>query len=133
MKIVINGCYGGFGLSHEAVLRYYELKGQKVYAIKDKFDDWIYSTVPEDEYNRLHREAYSGEKRDFTKFNAVYLSYYNMERNDPALIQVIEEMGSAASGQFSELHIVNIPDDVKWEIQEYDGCEHIAEVHRTWS
>jgi hypothetical protein len=27
---------------------------------------------------------------------------------------------------------VDIPDDVKWEIEEYDGNEWVAEVHRTW-
>jgi len=26
-KVVINSCHGGFGLSHEAVVRYAELKG----------------------------------------------------------------------------------------------------------
>ena len=30
-KIVINDCYGGFGLSHEAVMRYLELTGQDVW------------------------------------------------------------------------------------------------------
>ena len=30
-KIVINGGYGGFSLSHKAVMRYAELKGVKVY------------------------------------------------------------------------------------------------------
>jgi len=28
---------------------------------------------------------------------------------------------------------VEIPDDVKWHIHEYDGLEHVAEDHRTWS
>lgn len=30
-KVVINQCYGGFGLSHEAVLRYCEIKRIKVW------------------------------------------------------------------------------------------------------
>jgi hypothetical protein len=28
---------------------------------------------------------------------------------------------------------VDIPDDVNWYIEEYDGNEHVAERHRTWS
>ena len=31
MKVVINACYGGFGLSHKAIMRYAELKGFKLY------------------------------------------------------------------------------------------------------
>ncbi len=30
------------------------------------------------------------------------------------------------------MQIVEIPDDVDWEVMEYDGMEHIAEKHRTW-
>jgi hypothetical protein len=47
-------------------------------------------------------------------------------------VQVVEQMGDAASGSHSELAIVEIPDDVEWEIDEYDGREHVAEKHRTW-
>ena len=38
MKVVINDCYGGFSLSYEAVMRYAELKGFKLYAYVDKYD-----------------------------------------------------------------------------------------------
>jgi hypothetical protein len=48
------------------------------------------------------------------------------------LIEVIEELGDAANGDCAELAIVEIPDDVEWEISEYDGREHVAEKHRTW-
>lgn len=92
MKIVINNCFGGFGLSDEALARYLALTNQ----------------------------------------NAKDFSEYDIPRNDPALIQVIEEMGARANGSYAELKIVEIPDDVKWTISEYDGNEHIAEVHRTW-
>jgi hypothetical protein len=27
---------------------------------------------------------------------------------------------------------VEIPDNVEWEIMEYDGTEYIAEKHRKW-
>lgn len=56
-----------------------------------------------------------------------------IDRADPALIQVVEELGTEAGGDFSRLKIVEIPDDVLWQIEEYDGIEHVAEVHRTWS
>jgi len=56
-----------------------------------------------------------------------------ISRNDEALVQTVEELGSdKASGRFADLKIVNIPDGVEWEIDEYDGMEKVAEVHRTW-
>ena len=36
MKVVINKCFGGFGLSEKAILRYAELKGLTVWPKKDK-------------------------------------------------------------------------------------------------
>jgi hypothetical protein len=29
--------------------------------------------------------------------------------------------------------VIEIPDDVEWEVEEYDGLEWVAEKHRTWS
>jgi hypothetical protein len=57
---------------------------------------------------------------------------YTLERNDPILIEVIEELGETANGSYAELKIVEIPDDINWVIQEYDGIEWVAEVHQTW-
>lgn len=54
------------------------------------------------------------------------------DRTDPVLIKVIEELGEKADGCFAKLKIIDIPDDIEYEICEYDGYEHIAEKHRTW-
>lgn len=56
----------------------------------------------------------------------------NIARDHPLLIQVIEELGPKANGSYAELSIVEIPDDVEWQIEEYDGNEHVSECHRTW-
>jgi hypothetical protein len=50
----------------------------------------------------------------------------DVPRHDPNLIRVIEEMGDRANGKHAELRIVEIPDGVEYEIEEYDGTEHIA-------
>lgn len=55
-------------------------------------------------------------------------------RDDPTLIKVIEELGvEKASGGLARISIVEVPDDVAWHIHEYDGMEHVAEEHNTWS
>ena len=56
-----------------------------------------------------------------------------LERTDPKLISAIEKIGlKESSGSLASLRIVEIPDDIKWHIEEYDGIEHVAENHRTW-
>lgn len=58
-------------------------------------------------------------------------------RTDVVMCSLVEEFGSAANGKyewggFADLKVVEIPDDVKWVIEEYDGVEWVSEVHRTW-
>jgi len=59
-------------------------------------------------------------------------SYYDIERNNQYLVRVVEELGDDVNGRFSELKVVDIPDDVEWQIDDYDGLEWVAEKHRTW-
>ena len=144
-KIVINDCHGGFGLSDEAVIRYNELLGRKVWLIKhDIFHYTTYSLVPPEERNDV------GEKLGGAPLNwhemtmeekAAYNEAYSKQtfhdrdiaRDDHILIQVVEELGEKANDRYAELKIVEIPDDVEWQIDEYDGAEWVAEKHRTWS
>jgi hypothetical protein len=57
---------------------------------------------------------------------------YDLERDDPLLVQVVEELKEKANGSCAYLNIVEIPDEVEFIIEEYDGSEHVAEKHRTW-
>jgi hypothetical protein len=59
--------------------------------------------------------------------------YSHIERNDPRLVEVVELLGKESWGDCAELKVVEIPDDVEYEIEEYDGTEWIAEVHRMWN
>jgi hypothetical protein len=61
-------------------------------------------------------------------------NWYNRDiaRDDPYLVQIVREMGTDANGSCAELKIVEVPADVEWQIEEYDGNEWVAEVHRTW-
>lgn len=56
-----------------------------------------------------------------------------ISRDCPRLVAVVQALGEDADGTFAQLKIVTIPDDVTWTIMEYDGCEWVAEAHRTWS
>jgi len=116
MKVVINRCYGGFGISHEAIMRYAELKGMTL-IVEEK----------DSAFNKY--DYYLGEKSD----DNYWWDHMIEDRSDPALIQVVEELGEKANGWAAELVIVDVPDGVKWHISEYDGIEHVAEDHRTWS
>lgn len=103
MKIVINKCYGGFGLSRKAAERLEEL------GVNMGLDDE------------------SAQGFDF------YIPVDGIPRNDPRLVTIVEELGSeGASGGLANLEVVEIPDGVEWEIEEYDGIEWVAERHRTW-
>ena len=117
MKIAINRCHGGFGLSDEGYKAYLTRKGTEFetssprFAITGESLFWHKGMVEEDEG---------------------YLSQHNIDRDDPDLIAVIEELGDKANGRFSTLRVVDVPDDVDWYIDEYDGLEWVAEKHRTW-
>ena len=41
-------------------------------------------------------------------------------------------MGEKANGTFAKLQLVEIPDGVGWQVEEYDGMEWVSEKHRTW-
>lgn len=138
MKVVINVCFGGFGLSKAAMLRYAELKGLSVTVEdEDSFTGPSYWLEP-DPAKRENQENFyllSLEERQASnqRYEAQRLHERNISRSDPTLVQVVEELGRKAAGSYASLKTVEIPDDVKFEIKEYDGYEHVAEVHRTWS
>ena len=90
MKVVINGCYGGYSLSDEA-LAYLGIPGGSRYT-------------------------------------------YDDDRANPKLVECVEKLGEAVNHDSATyLYVVEVPDDVKWTITDYDGVEQVEEVHRVWS
>lgn len=94
MKVVINKCYGGFGLSDLAKKKYME---------------------------------YSNDLRP-----PAHVCSFDIGRDDPILVRVVEELGVAANDHFAELQIVEIPDGTGYYIGDYKGMESIHEYHNTW-
>ena len=137
MKVVINKCYGGFGLSHEAMLKYFEYKDIPCYPEKDKWD-YTYWTVPKEERigiidDDAWLKATMSERVQSNKlYSKLTINSRRINRDDETLVKVVEELGESANGECAELKIIEIPDDVDWEIAEYDGVEWVAEKHRTW-
>ena len=117
MKIVINDCFGGFRLSHEAVMMYGELAGLNLETVQQ--ENTIFATIDYDYYINGDRD------------NEFFAD--DIQREDPNLITTVETLGEKANSWSSELKVVEIPDDIEWHIAEYDGIEHVAENHRTWS
>jgi hypothetical protein len=140
-KIVINACHGGFGLSHEAVLAYLEQSGQQVWAeVNEKYGRLIpftYHLVPPE--NRVegtpdnwHSMTLDQRQAHNAAYSETVFHDRDLARDDPCLVQVVEQLGNRANGRHADLKIVDVPDDVNWYIEEYDGREWVAERHRTW-
>lgn len=149
MKVVINKCFGGFGISVEAL---------KELAIRNA--KCIETCTPKHYYggdNEKFRNKSGWEKewkKDFADYKDLgdgFMGHnygYNLfkdellyslkdrgdieVRTDKDLIEVVEKMGEKSYGQCANLEIVEIPDGIDYEIDDYDGMERIAEKHRTW-
>jgi len=145
-KVVVNKCYGGFGLSMEALKMYYELKGiTAFFYVRDYEEDkrgtdqeYVQITSPADE-----RGLYTivvdtdlgptcSDKDLNNRKKVKYLSDSNIERDDVDLVKVVKKLKDKANGRFANLHITEVPEDVNWEIGEYDGQEWVDEKHRSW-
>ena len=130
-KVVINSHYGGLGLSYEGVMKYAELKGIKLYPYTYDFTKRIYSeNIKPEEAGLLFYSTMpvSNEK----ELNQHYFSPRDIARDDPYLVKVVELLGVKANGSCAKLKVIEIPTDIEWEIEKYDGIEWIAEKHRTW-
>jgi hypothetical protein len=126
-KIVYNACYGGFGLSHKAIMRYAEIKGITLYHDnKSEFFNHYYLCPPE-EYERLRAEDAANPfgPESYARSNAMYFSPRDIQRTDPALVQVVEELGNKVNDRYSKLRIEEVPAGTLYRIDEYDGYETV--------
>jgi len=54
------------------------------------------------------------------------------QRSNPDLIEVIERLGEKANGTCARLAIEDIPDNSRYEIEEYDGMESVVPPRMSW-
>lgn len=137
-KVVINTRHGGFGLSWEAVqavaarkglvASWYDImagiRGQLSQPSPQPGDMFVGYAIGPQRVTTAD-EVYAGK--------GAFVQDSDLGRDDPDLVAVVEELGEVASGKMAALKVVEIPADVEWTIDEYDGAEWVAEVHRTWS
>lgn len=109
MKVVINKRYGGFSISKEAA-QFMAKRGNKQ----------AKAELKEDKKGKWY--GY-GSSKDF------HIGY---NRTDPDLVAAVETLKEKANGSSAKLVVVDIPEDIKWEITDYDGIEKVEELHRIW-
>jgi hypothetical protein len=148
MKLVINKCYGGFELSSMAYekLIEYGVPVRKYIQEKRNPKTRRYEEVPENEgkiifdreltpkgEDRLNDSyyEYKGKSNLAERYWETWTSDY-ANRNDPLIVRVVEELGKKANGWAADLQIVEIPDDIDYEIDDYDGVESVHEKYRSW-
>jgi len=137
MKVVINKCYGGFSLSPLAVKRMAELQGKECYFYAGSFGNYKQASLKEAEkaflFFAFDVPNVTNEQMNDNEFYGEHeLDNRPNDRSDKFLVQVVEELGEKANGSCAELKVVEIPDGIDYEIEEYDGMEWISEAHRTW-
>ena len=129
MKVVVNNCYGRFGLSPKAKERYWGLKGKQVFFYVRERGSHIARKASADA-NPLLVEALFKDYGPLVNLAEVPLEEFArseaIERHDPVLVQVVEEMGKAADGRSAQLTVMEIPDGVDYIILDYDGKESVA-------
>lgn len=79
------------------------------------------------------RDMSEDERRSSNELHELHTIKAPDDRSDSNLVQLVEELGEDAFGACAKLAVIEIPDGVEWEIDEYDGMESVDEVHRSWS
>jgi len=142
MEVVINKCFGGFSLSPKGMIEYYGRKGKKVYFYKQteyRFNTGKdhYVKVDENTNDGLFINSVFEDLGDSfdnwpENHNDLWADSRPDQRDDPDLVATVKSLGEKANGACASLEIVEIPNGVNYEIDEYDGMESIHESHRSW-
>ena len=137
MKVILNKCFGGFGVSQEAYELYAKKKGIELFAYKLEIVSGKPIYIKTDTGSSIFTINFTKDFGDYIELSDDNSEKYCLElrdnhREDPALIEVVEELGKRANSRFSELVVVDIPDGMEYEIDDYDGIETLHQKVRKW-
>jgi hypothetical protein len=141
MKVVINVCYGGFGLS-DAAYEWLIAQGIPVrkHMEQERDEKGLYLPQPLNDGRvifdrKLSRRTLKNVSlKEEIRFMGRYWDMWTDEqRGDSLVVGVVEALGEKANGKCAKLKVVEIPDGIQWMISEYDGMEQVKEKHRSWS
>ncbi len=140
MKVVINIKYGGFEIS-TLVLKELILVNNKYvnqYSISKYYNnDMDLFNKDKSKFIFIGDNMFAHSNNDYIFRNDIIYLIDNIDdikfRVDKDLVNIVSELKDEANGRGAKLKIVEIPDNIKFEIYEYDGIETIHEIHRSWS
>ena len=105
MKIVINTCYGGFGLSEEA-------------------GEWLLANGIEEPFKSQIQKSLNRDKKDSLSGGIWCDLQGYSNRTHPLLVKCVEVLGEKANGKYSELEVEEVSGNY-FRIDEYDGDESV--------
>jgi len=139
IKIVINKCFGGFGISNEALLELIRMKSEIVQkrTIKEYYGkEWEKQYYKDKERLKKFKDNFFGHTfYEGALYDDEFVYFIDDNKNvriNDDLIKVVKKLKEKASSRVAELEIVEVPYGVEWEISEIRGNETVEEKHRSW-
>ncbi len=139
-KVILNKSYGGFGVSQKGYELYAKKKGFELIVYKRNYDyesKNFYYTKLKYPTSEVLVEYFTKDFGDNVLISNEDYENYSLHlswgyREDATLIEVIEELGEEANSIYSKLVIVEIPDDLDYMIDDYDGIETLHQKVQEW-
>ena len=133
MEVILNKSYGGFHVSEEGYDLYCKKMGVPICRYGHDYSKFSFIKLHSREeverafvvyhYTKDFGESFSSE--DSFSYNPYYIILNENYRFNPTLIEVVKELGSKASTQYSNLQVIEVPGDNPddYIVDEYDGFE----------
>ena len=109
-EVVYNNCYGGFGLSNDAI-------------------QWLEQNAKDTELKDYISKIRITCTRD-AEIAYFIKDWFSKRRHHSDLVEVVKNLGNKVNDSFSELTIAEIKSD-RYRIEAYDGLENVITPEET--